>query len=272
VRRLVVLVVMCLFWVVACGQSSVPHTPSSSRAGVQATSAGCGTYCQQASVPQGTEPPGYRCTHHGCLPCPAHACISLLSHGAVAINGVATVKMTCDLSSACVGAFLICLPQHVCNAGPSYGGDGGRLGASDFVIPAKATKYVGVSLTAMGSQVASDPGGFKTATVLVDMRDYGDVLNTTDARRGTFSLASASRPVLPAGAKASCGGVVFIGPNTNCSLARKVMQIYVARFGYGPGTVQAVDPSTGRTYVVRCTHLSPTVCTGKPHAVVEFYS
>jgi hypothetical protein len=198
--------------------------------------------------------------------------VSLLSNGAVAIHGVATVKMTCNLSASCVGAFLICMPQVLCNVGPTDGAnDGGRLGASDFVIAAHATKYVGVSLTAMGSQLASDHGGFKT-TVLVDMRDYGIVLDTTGLQTGTFSLASGSRPVLPAGATASCGGVVFIGPNATCPLARKALQVYLEQIDYGAGTIRLVDPSTGQTYVMRCTNLSDTVCTGQPHAIVIFYA
>jgi hypothetical protein len=183
------------------------------------------------------------------------------------------VKLTCDLSTSCAGAFLICLPEVLCNVGPTEGGGaGGRLGASDFVIPAHATKYVGVSLTAVGSQLASDPGGFKTARVLVDMRGYGDVIDTTGSRSSAFSLASTSRPVLPVGATASCGGVVFVGPHTSCSLAKNVLKVYLANVGFGAGTVRAVDPSSGKPTVLHCTNQSPNVCRGKPGALVEFYA
>jgi hypothetical protein len=151
-----------------------------------------------------------------------------------------------------------------------YGGAGGRLGASDFVVPARATKYIGVSLTIMGRQLASEPGGFK-ARVVADIRDYGIVLQTTGSRTDTFSLASTSREVFPAGATASCGALVFVGRNTSCSLARKVLQIYVAKIGYGAGIVTAADPGSGKTYVMRCTNQSPNVCTGRPNALVEFY-
>src|SRR5215469_640588 len=129
------------------------------------------------------------------------------------------------------------------------------------------------SLRGWSSDVCSsdlEPGGFK-ARVVADIRNYGIVLQTTGSRTNTFSLASTSREVFPAGATATCGALVFAGRNTSCSLARKVLQIYVAKIGYGAGTVTAADPSSGKTYVMRCTNQSPNVCTGIPNALVEFY-
>ena len=91
-------------------------------------------------------------------------------HGEIELQSVA----------ACRGAFLICLSgDHFCESGRRRGG---RLAGSDFVIPAGTTSDVAVALTALGEQVVSDPGGF-SATVLVDLLDYGTVLNTTGSTR-----------------------------------------------------------------------------------------
>jgi hypothetical protein len=286
--RKVFLAIVCAFLLAACGQSpspsSTPSTsvnsgPQSSNSAVSATpgatasaaAAGCGTYCQQAGNSAGNgNPPGYPCPSGGCLRCPPQNCVSVASSGVTAANGVATVKLTCNLSTACRGAFLICLPSVLCEDGLTESGAGGRLAASDFVVSPGATSDVGVALTTLGKQVASDPGGF-SATVLVDLLNYGPILNTTNSATGNFNLTSTDPPTFPAGATASCGGTVFAGPDTSCPFAENVVKVYSNSVGNGNGTVRAVSPVTGQTYTMRCTGVSPHVCRGGRNALIEFY-
>ena len=280
--RRIFLAIVCVCLLAGCGHSSLssstPTTssnaaPSSTGAAATASAAaaGCGTYCQQAGDSAGNGPPGYPCPKAGCQQCPPKNCVTLESSGATATNGVATVKLSCNLSTACHGAFLICLPLFTCWAGPTQSGGGGRLAGSDFVVPPKTTSEVGVALTALGQQVASGPHGF-SATVFVDLLDYGSVLgsvlNTTNSETGNFSLTSTDPPTFPAGATASCGGLLFVGPNTSCPFAENVANAYLNSNG---STVSAVSPSTGQTYTMQCTGESPHVCRGGTNAVVEFY-
>jgi hypothetical protein len=283
--RKIFLAIVCACLVGACGQSSPSSTPSTSfnssaaqsptGASSAATSAaatapaavsGCGTYCQQAGFSQGGPIHGYPCPKAGCLRCPPQNCVSLASGGATATNGVATVKLSCNLSTACHGALLICLPMDVCSSGRTEGGFGGRLAGSDFVVPPKNTREVGVALTTLGKQVASGPGGFR-AMVVVDLLDYGMLLYPGSAT-GNFSLTSTSPPTFPAGATASCGGPVFVGPHTSCPFAENVEKAYL---NSGNATVSAVSPVTGQTYVIQCVGGSPDVCRGGTNALVEFY-
>ncbi len=280
--RKALLALVCGFLLAACGQASRPGPapgtsssppPQSAAAAVSATPAaapGCGTYCQQAGNSAGTGQPGYPCPTAGCQQCPPGNCVSLGSAGATVTNGVATVRLSCHLSTACHGAFLLCLPFALCENGPSDGA-GGRLAGSDFVVPPGATRDVGVALTTLGKQVVSGPGGF-SATVLVDLLDYGSVLNTTGSATGDFSLTSTDPPTFPAGATASCGGTVFVGPDTSCPFAENVKKAYSKSTGFGNASVSAVSPVTGRTYVMRCGGEWLHVCRGGTNALVEFYS
>jgi hypothetical protein len=125
-----------------------------------------------------------------------------------------------------------------------------------------------VALTTLGKQVASGPGGFR-AGVLVDLLDYGTVLYPSSST-GNFSLTSTGPPTFPAGATASCGGPVFVGPHTSCPFAENVKKAYYLK--YGNATVRAFSPVAGQTYVMQCTRGSPHVCRGGANALVEFYS
>lgn len=277
-----VLAIVCVCLLAACGHSSSSPTPAaSSHAGrlspsaastAPATTLGCGTYCQQAGDSAGTSPPGYPCARTGCLRCPPPNCVTLASGAATATNGVALVKLRCNLSTACRGAFLICLPQSPCWRGPVWAG---RLAASDFVVPPGATRDVGVALTTAGKQVAS--GGGVDATTLVDLLNYGIVLNTSNSATATFTLTSDDPPTLPPGIAAACGGDVFAGPNTSCPFAENVEKAFrAARCGsYGCSvdavTVTAFSPVTGRTYVMHCSSGPPLVCRGGVNALVELY-
>jgi hypothetical protein len=283
----VFLVIVCLCIVAACGHSagssSIPSTsvtsatespigasPTTSAAVAPAAAPGCGIYCQQAGNSAGNGPPGYPCPSAGCLKCPPQNCVTLESGGATIANGMTTVKLTCNLSTACRGAFLICLPTVLCEIGSTEMGAGGRLAGSDFVIPPGITSDVGVAFTALGKQVVSGPSAYN-ATVLVDLLNYGTVLNTTNSNPGNFGLISTDPPTYPAGATASCGATLFVGPDTSCPFAENVEKAYSNSVGNGNGTVNAFSPVTGETYKMRCTGVSPHVCRGGTNALVEFY-
>ena len=171
----------------------------------------------------------------------------------------------------------MCLPVDVCSIGRTVGGFGGRLAGSDFVIPPETATNVGVALTDLGKQVASGPGGFR-AVVLVDLRDYGTVLYPglspgLTMRNSSMDLTSTDSPDFPAGATASCGGPVFVGPHTSCPFARSVRKAYTGTGlnGYSGTTVTAVSPVTGQSYMMKCAGGSPVVCSGGTNALVEFY-
>jgi hypothetical protein len=277
------LAVVCMCLLAACGHSSPSSSTSASSSSIAPSSAGaassasavtvgCGTYCQQAGNSAGDKPPGYPCAAIGCRHCPEQHCVTLESGGATAANGVATVKLRCNLSAVCHGAFLICLPSSLCSSGPTDGaGAGGRLAGSDFVVPAGTAANVGVTLTDLGKQATSSEQDGFSATVLIDLLDYGTVLNTTNSQTGNFSLTSTDPPAYPAGATASCGGLVFVGPDTSCPFAKNVEKAYNATTSFGNATVTAVSPVTGQTYVMHCTGGSPMVCRGGTNALVEFY-
>lgn len=235
---------------------------------------GCGTYCQQAGDSAGNAPPGYPCRGGKCRRCPPQSCVILESGAATATNGVATVKLRCNLSTVCRGAFLICLPQSTCWREPVS--VGGRLAASDFVVPPGAVRDVGVALTTLGKQVAS--GGGLDATKMVDLLNYGDVINTSNSATADFSLLSTDPPTLPPGTTAACGGGVFVGPDTSCPFAKNVEKAFRAArcsksFGCAssPATVKAFSPVTGRSYVMRCTGQVPLACRGGTNALVHIY-
>ena len=270
----------CICLLAACGHSpsgptsaASPHVaPPSTSAGptAQAVTVGCGIYCQQAGESAGNAPPGYPCPKAGCLRCPPQNCVTLESGTATATNGVATVKLRCNLSAACHGALLLCLPSALCENRPGAFAYGGRLAGSDFVVPARTTANVGVALTGLGRQGASQQG--LSAKVLVDLRDYGTVLNTAISHRGNFTLTSTDPPSFPAGATASCGGLVFVGPDTSCPFAKNVEKAYMAHSSFGNATVKAFSPVTGQTYVMHCSTGSLYVCRGGTNALVEFYN
>lgn len=233
---------------------------------------GCGVYCEQAGGSAGNGPPdGYPCAATGCERCPSQGCVSLISSAAVAVDGVVTVELRCNLLTACRGAFLLCFQDAFCHG--TMGVSGGRLAGSDFVVPAGATSAVRVALTELGKQIAPQPGGY-SAAVMVDLADYGYVFDTTGASQGTFVLSSTDPPVFPAGAIQGCGQSVFVGPDTSCQFALNVRQDYWANVEAYIGksaTVSAVSPVTSKTYVMRCTTGPPIVCRGGTNALVEFY-
>ena len=276
---------VCACLVGACGHASVPSstssTPSAAASHASASASavavrGCGTYCQQAGISQGG--PGAPCPKAACLKCPPQGCVTLESGGATATNGVVKVKLSCNLSAACRGILLICLPGYFCTLGQTadrYDGSpgyGGRLAGSDLVVPPGTTSEVGVALTALGKQVVSGHSGFH-AMVKVGLLGYG-MVGIASSSAGNFSLTSTDPPTYPAGATGSCGGIVFVGPNTSCPFAENVKRAYSNAYSATstpPDTVSVASPVTGVTYEMRCTGESPVACGGGTNALVEFY-
>jgi hypothetical protein len=253
-----------------CGSDCQQAGVSASQGPGAQVAPGCGTYCQQAGNGAASGVVGYPCSSNSCLPCPPQNCVTVQSSGATASNGVITVQVSCNLSTECIGAFLLCLQNGaLCEAGQTQGGGGGRLAGSDFTVPAGSTANVPVALTDLGKQVASGPGGYE-ATVFVDLEDYGPVI--TNATTGNFSLTTNDAPEYPPGATASCGGVVFVGPNTSCPFAENVANAYINALDSGNVTVTATSPVTGDTYTMQCSGDSPVSCSGGNNALVVFYS
>lgn len=131
---------------------------------------------------------------------------------------------------------------------------------------------MGVALTPLARHVVSDRQPF-SAAVLVDLLDYGIVLNTTNVERPSgFTVASTDPPAYPDGATLRCGpsspGPVFVGPDTSCPFAKNVTKAWL---NAGGPTVKAFSPVTGRSYVMHCTAGSPHVCKGGINALVVFY-
>lgn len=85
------------------------------------------------------------------------------------------------------------------------------------------------------------------------------------SRRTGTSGSSAAAPspsasAIPSGTT-SCGGGLYVGPNTSCGFAQNVEQAYQQSAG-GAQVVGAFSPATGLTYTIDCTGGSPHVCTG----------
>ena len=196
--------------------------------------------------------------------------MTLLSNGATASNGVITVQLSCHLNTDCKGVLLLCVVNAFCYPGPTYGSNGGRLAGSDFVVPAGTTSNVPIALTELGNQVATGPRGYE-AQVLVDIQDYGYVIDPSSPT-GNFELSSNDQPEYPPGATASCGGVVFAGPDTSCPFADNVANAYTSAGDSGHVTVTASSPATGETYTMQCSGQSPVSCSGGNNALVVFYS
>jgi hypothetical protein len=70
---------------------------------------------------------------------------------------------------------------------------------------------------------------------------------------------------------ASCGGLVFVGPDTTCPFAENVASAYTSANDSGNVTVTASSPATGETYTMQRSGQSPVSCTGGTHALVIFY-
>jgi hypothetical protein len=87
-------------------------------------------------------------------------------------------------------------------------------------------------------------------------------------RKGSAAPATGSAPVQPGGTH-SCGGGLYVGPNTSCGFAENVRGAY-AGSGGGNVTVTAFSPATDRDFAMSCTGGSPHVCTGGNNASVYF--
>ena len=69
----------------------------------------------------------------------------------------------------------------------------------------------------------------------------------------------------------SCGGDLYVGPNTSCDFAYNVEQAYDTSGGGGT-YVYAYSPATAQNYQMYCTGDLPHVCSGANNASVYFTS
>jgi hypothetical protein len=274
---------------------------------VTATPAGCGKYCLEAGESAGLVP-GYPCPAppsgdlSGCLNCPPQNCVTVHGTSATAADGVVTMSVSCNLATTCEGAFLLCVVSEFCSG---LDMDGGRLGGSDFVVPAGATRDVPVTLTDMGSLAASQIGGYRS-TYLVNLLNYGNVIEnqfvnpttcpSSNACSGELLLQSQGSPLIPPGAVSSCPSVgsepptsvltstprlslLYVGPNTSCPFAQNVESTFRQGLHTAYQTsaksvsVNAYSPTTGQTYEMQCSlgTTGPDQCTGGTGASVIFY-
>jgi hypothetical protein len=143
----------------------------------------CSQFCLQAGPEGGPNSDGCQgpdgkpyssSTANGCLECPAQDCLDVLSATATPVNGTVAVRLRCRVSIPCDGALLLLEPNR------QVAPDGNKLppsewvGGSDIRVQAGAVANVGITLTQLGKQLVSSPGGY-TAAVAVQIRVYGSV-------------------------------------------------------------------------------------------------
>jgi hypothetical protein len=107
---------------------------------------------------------------NGCLTCPNHDCLDLLSTGAIATNGVVPVRLRCRLTTPCAGALLILQSSFITS--PSGAPPSQWVGGSDFRVGPETTADVEIGLTTLGRRLVSSPGGYK-GLVVVQLKVYG---------------------------------------------------------------------------------------------------
>jgi actin-like ATPase involved in cell morphogenesis len=166
--------------------------------------------------------------------------------------------------------------------GGSTGGAGGgsngagKQGATDHrpVIALAVIALIGVLVGGLAAAGVFSSGGSSPPPVVSTDTSSIDTSTTGTSNTGTTSTGTSSTaPPVPAGAVASCGGNLFVGPNTSCPFAQNVQQAY-SQSGGGNTNVTAFSPATGQTYTMSCTAGSgstATVCTGGDNASVYFY-
>jgi hypothetical protein len=141
-------------------------------AGAQNIHPGCSQFCLNAG-PQGG-PSG--CTGPDCKPCPEQGCISIVTRISQASGDLVPVAVACHIATPCTGAFLLLPP----GAGPAPDGSSTPrsqwVAGSDFTVPPKSTATVELRLTALGSQLIAQAGGYR-ADVWVVSNDHNFALN-----------------------------------------------------------------------------------------------
>jgi hypothetical protein len=159
-----------------CCTDLPPPTPAAAvtttvPAGAQNTHPGCSQFCLNAG-PQGG-PSG--CVGTSCKTCPEQGCITIVTGISQASGDVVPVVIACHTTTPCSGAFLLL------QRGGGTGPNGNSLprsqwvAGSDFMVPPKSTSTVELGLTALGSRLIAQAGGYR-ADVWVVSNDHNFVL------------------------------------------------------------------------------------------------
>lgn len=118
----------------------------------------------------------------------------------------------------------------------------------------------GIAVGALAASGAFSSSGSTRTTI---------IQKSTPTSSTSTSTTNAATNTPPPGAVGSCGGNLWVGPNTSCPFAQNVQSAYDASSG-GNTDVSAHSPETGLTYTMQCTGSSPHVCTGGKAASVYF--
>jgi hypothetical protein len=110
--------------------------------------------------------------------------------------------------------------------------------------------------------VASAPGS-APATETITVNRPGPSRRRPKAKR----IRAKGAP--PLSGATSCGGGLTAGAHTSCPFAENVRAAYESS---GSGILDVYSPTTGQTYRMYCTSVSPHVCTGGNGASVYFSS
>jgi hypothetical protein len=212
---------------------------------------GCGEFCQQAGVPQGTGDPG--CPDNDsdkCAPCPEDGCVALLTRSARVHDGVFTVTLRCNVDHPCSGAFHVYLSQAVV-----------RTAASDISVLPHETASVDIALTPLGRHIAAYEGELR-GYVLLFLEGTGIDKFQQRGVAGENLRLQAARTRLTA-----CDQNISAAQNTSCPFAENVFVAYADK-----GTrFTAKSPTTGRSYHMACySDLETVYCIGGNDAFVTF--
>ena len=229
-----------------------PGEPMTSAEATVGERPGCGQLCQQAGPPAGTDAPGCPGDDSDkCAPCPEGGCADLLSESADVRDGIFTVDMACKVDHRCFGALQVYLPDSISDP----------VAASDVSVPPGETATLPIALTTFGRHVVGVNGDFE-GIVYVFLEGTGiDQLGVKALAQPRLRLSATQEELLP------CSGDIKVAPNTTCPFAENVFS------AYKPGwmDVKAQNPSTGRSYQMRCYSDAPSVyCTGDNDAFVTF--
>jgi serine/threonine protein kinase len=178
--------------------------------------------------------------------------VTKASHAATAVGPPTPMPPPPPTPQPAPGAY----PTYAYSTPPPVPAQQGRSGNPTALIVLAVVAVAGIAAGALAAAGAFS--GAKTKTI--------------DA--ATAASAAVSHPARaqqsPVGTS-SCGGDLSVGPDTSCPFAKNVEQAYAQSAG-GENEVTAYSPTTGISYVMKCTGGSPHVCTGGKGATVYFTS
>lgn len=124
-------------------------------------------------------------------------------------------------------------------------------------------EFVGSSSThTIAASTPTQPGTTTTTTETNPV-----ILNPAAARAASVSASPVGLP----SNTTSCGGHLWVGPNTTCQFAKTVEQVYDQ--SGGPTNIAAFSPITDQSYTMRCSDEGQHImCTGAGSNAVVYFS